>query len=638
MADLAVRPFRSLAGDGRPVPTTPYEHAFHAFLDDAFRAYPVWASFVGYHAYDDSWGDPTEAGRVERIELLRRHRESVDALPEDELSDGERIDRGVLRESIDELLFSEEVLRESAWDPLSVVYQLGSGFFGLLAREYAPWAHRGSAFVHRVLRVPDVLRAARESLVGLPGRPVSLLHTETALAQLSGIGDLIDQALEEARRRAAEGEDGALVGELEAASESAREAVDAFRAALDGELRARASGDGRLGADLFQQKLRHTLASDLPYGELLERARRDYEVVRSEMVRLARAAWAQWIPGEAIPDRVDVGAPDDQGAAKSSGSADGPAAASTGDPDGALVRRVLDAIALEHRQPHELLDWCQGEVRRIEQFCRERGVIGLADEPLQITWTPVFMRAYGRAFLDSPGPLDKGQSSYFWITPPDESGDPEAVESYLREDNDRMLRLLCIHEAVPGHYLQLAWANRSGSLTRSVLSSGMFAEGWAVYVTQVMIDLGYGEHEPALLLNHWKFYLRAITNAIIDVLIHTAGMTEEEAMSLMVEGGFQERDEAEAKWLRARLTSTQLSTYYLGSLGMWDMELEARTRAARAVGSGPETLPAQRIVGGLGDTPGFDYRRHLESVISHGTPPIKWVRRILSEDAAAAAT
>ena len=222
-------------------------------------------------------------------------------------------------------------------------------------------------------------------------------------------------------------------------------------------------------------------------------------------------AWPQWLPGEQLPDDGDE-----------------------------TIRRALNAVAREHRQPGELLEFSTAEVRRIEDFCRDHNVIGLPDEPLQITWTPVFMRAYGRAFLAAPGPLDKGLSSYFWITPPDESLGPEATESYLREDNDRMLRLLSIHEGVPGHYLQGAYANRSPSLARAVFASGMFAEGWAVYVTQVMMDLGYGDDEPALMLTHWKFYLRAITNAIMDVAIHTEGMTEEQAMELMVGGGFQE--------------------------------------------------------------------------------------------------
>jgi uncharacterized protein (DUF885 family) len=294
-----------------------------------------------------------------------------------------------------------------------------------------------------------------------------------------------------------------------------------------------------------------------------------------------------------------------------------------------VARRVFDAIAKVHHRPDELLDFSRAEIKRIEEFCRVKGVIGLPDEPLQVTWTPVFQRAFGRAFLQAPGVLDKGLSSYFWITPPDESLGPEATESYMREDNDRMLRLLAIHEGVPGHYLQGAYANRTPSLVRAIFASGMFSEGWAVYATQVMMDRGYGEHEHALLLTHWKFYLRAAINALIDGAIHTQGMTEEEAISLLVDGGFQEADEARAKYLRARLTSTQLSTYFLGSLEMWEVEEEARRRAAVAAGAGAGAVPAQRIAGGMGQTPGFDYRAHLESVISYGAPPIKWVRKAL---------
>jgi uncharacterized protein (DUF885 family) len=366
----------------------------------------------------------------------------------------------------------------------------------------------------------------------------------------------------------------------------------------------RAKGDNRLGPELFAKKLRFALASDITPQEVLSRARRDYDLVRAEMLRLAREAWDEWCTGESMPGDGDE-----------------------------TTRRVLDAIARQHPKPDELIDVNRAEIARIEEFCRTHNVIGLPDEPLQITWTPVFMRAYGRAFLQSPGPLDKGLPSYFWITPPDESLGEEATESYLREDNDRMNVLMAIHEGVPGHYLQGAYANRSASLARAVFASGTFAEGWAVYVTQVLMDLGYRENEPALMLTHWKFYLRAITNAIMDVAIHTESMTEEQAMHLMLDGGFQEPDEARAKWLRARISSTQLSTYYIGSLEMWDLEVEARRRAAMAEGAGSESVPAQRIAGGMGQTPGFDYPAHLEAVISEGTPPIKWIRRAMFGEA-----
>ena len=241
------------------------------------------------------------------------------------------------------------------------------------------------------------------------------------------------------------------------------------------------------------------------------------------------------------------------------------------------------------------------------------------------------MRSFGGAMLDGPGPLDRGQKSFFSITPVPEDWTPEQAESYLREDNDRMLRLLTIHEAVPGHYLQHVYGNRCPSLARQVFWSGVFAEGWAVYVTQVMMDVGYAADDPALLLVHWKFYLRAVINALIDIGIHTAGMTEAEALELMIEGGFQEESEARNKWNRARLTSTQLSTYFVGSIEMWDLELDVRRRAAVAAGDprGSSAVAEPRLVGGFGATPGFDYRTHLEGVISHGSPPMALLRRIL---------
>ena len=283
------------------------------------------------------------------------------------------------------------------------------------------------------------------------------------------------------------------------------------------------------------------------------------------------------------------------------------------------------------RTSEELLDFCREELERIEAFCRERDLIGLADEPLDIRWTPTFLRAFGGAMLNSPGPLDRSEKAFFAITPVPEDWPEERKESYLREDNARMLRLLTIHEAVPGHYLQGVYANRAPSMLRTIFGSGLFHEGWAVYVTQVMMDVGYGAEDPSLMLVHWKFYLRSITNAIIDARIHVHGMTEEEAVSLMVDGGFQEEAEARTKYDRARLSSTQLSTYFAGSMEFWDIEREVRRRAAAASGDprGADAVPEPRVVGGYGETPGFTYRPHLENLIAHGAPPTSLLRRLV---------
>jgi uncharacterized protein (DUF885 family) len=597
----------TLRPDGLPTPSTAFESAVVDLIVELFEAYPTWGTSAGYHRVDGRWPDLSEEGRLSRLAAFRRHAQRLHAFDEGDLSLDERVDRHVLLAEIEKAIFGEEVLRQEAWDALELVYLMGGGLFGLLSREFAAWSDRGTSLLLRIEGLPALTRAALAGLTGLPGRPVALLQLDTALSQLAGVSELIDAAVSEARSRAATGEAGHLLAPMEAAAQAAHEALAVFRRALDTDVRAGASGEGRLGPHLYAQKLRHTLGSDLAPEQLRERAWGDYHAVRAEMVRLARETWSAWFPGEPLPQMTE-----------------GDDAAET-----ALVKRVLDAIAERHQQPDGLIDYCQAEIARIAAFCREHGIITLPEEPLEITWTPLFLRAAARAFLDSPGPLDRGQKSHFWITPPDEAEGPEAVASYLREENDAALRILSIHEGIPGHYLQLAASNSCPSLARTIFTNGMFAEGWAVYVTQVMFDAGYAADDPGFALSHWKMYLRATANAILDVETHTRDMTEDDAMALMVDGAWQEQDEARGKWLRARISSTQLATYFVGSLQMWDLEVAARRRAAVAAGADIDVVPAQRIVGGLGTSPGFDRRSHMEAVISHGTPPISWCRYLL---------
>jgi len=169
---------------------------------------------------------------------------------------------------------------------------------------------------------------------------------------------------------------------------------------------------------------------------------------------------------------------------------------------------------------------------------------------------------------------------------------------------------LTIHEGVPGHSLQLALSNRYPSTLRAVLWSGPFIEGWGVYAEQMMIEQGYLDHDPLMKLINLKWYLRAITNAIMDSAIHVDGMTEEAAMQLMVEGGFQEEREAAGKWVRAQLTSAQLSTYFVG----YQEHLEMR--AAMEVTWGDE----------------FTLRRYHDQALSYGSPPVRFVRALMLGD------
>ena len=553
---------------------------FRALVDDLldgyFAHYPVLATEKGSHAHDGEWGDLTDAGRRDRLAWLAEAEGRLGGLDEAALTADERMDRRILRTHFAAMRFDEETLDEASWNPLSYVYLFGAGLFSLLSREFAPADARLRSAAARLRALPAALDQARARLEAGGPRPVSGVHAQKAVERLPGIADLADTAVEEAKDGTAE-----LRDEVTVAADEAKRAVAAFGAWLRDTLLPRATGDFRLGPDLYAQKFRHALKTDMTPDELEARAASAYDRVRAEMTRLARELWPAWVGEEPMPDEPDR-----------------------------VVRRVLDAVAAEHPRADELLDFCRAENARIGAFILERDLIGLTEEPLQIVWTPTFMRAFGGAMLIPPGPLDRGLDSFFAITPMPEDWSEERRESYLREQNMRQLRLLTIHEAVPGHFLQLAYANRSDSLVRAIFWSGVFAEGWAVYVTQVMMDAGYGADDPALMLVHWKFFLRSITNTLMDLRIHAGSMTEAEAMELMVTGGFQEEGEALNKWDRARLSSTQLCEYFLGSVGMAELEAEARRRADA-------------------DGREFVYRPFLESVLGHGSPPLPVIRDIL---------
>ena len=551
-----------------------FAEAQAAFFAGFFSRYPTHATNAGNHEHDSDWPDLTDAGREERLAWLAEIRTSIEAAAN--LTRDEEIDRRVLLATIDEARFDEEDLDELSWSPIVYSYMLGGGLFALLSRDFAPLEDRLASVAGRMDGMPAALEAARANLLSGRGRAVSGFHVEKAIQTIGGVADLCRTAVEMA------GEvDDSTRERVTRAAESAIAAVDTFKAWLSDDLLPTANGDFRLGRDLYERKFAAVLKATISPTELEQRAASAYDEVRAEMLRLARELWPAWVGDEPMPD----------------------------DPD-AVTRRVLDAIAVDHPKADELLDFCTAEHERILAFVRERDLIGLPDDPLQIIWTPPFLRAFGGAMLIPPGPLDKGLDSFFAITPPPESWTDEQVESMLRENNARSLKVLTIHEATPGHYLQLAWSNRCESLPRAVFGSGVFAEGWAVYVTQVMMDVGYADDDPALLLAHWKYYLRAITNTLMDIGIHTGTMTEDEAMSMMVDGGFQERSEASEKWNRARLSSTQLCSYFLGGAEMTELEREARRRS--------------------GD--GFVWRPFLESVISHGTPPMPIIRDILYAD------
>ncbi|UCF77912.1 MAG: DUF885 domain-containing protein [Candidatus Eiseniibacteriota bacterium] len=555
----------STAGDSGFVELSKRYFAWH------FSMSPVSATFNGVHEFDGQLDDVSPAAFQKKTEMLGRFLDELSGLDLSGLSTLHRYDCLILRDNIERRLFSLEELREWERSPLFYTQLAGGSIRSLLSRDFAPWDARLEDAISRLKEFPRLLEQARANLKS-PAR----IDTETAIKQNAGCISLVTGDLKKAGQNAP-----GLRDSLESASRVAVEALESFGEYLEKELLERSTADYRLGKELYARKLSHVLHSEATPEELVSRARAEYEAVREEIVRISRELYVEFFGKEPAQEGLT---------------------------DQQVARAVYSRIADVHCQPDELLDECRKCLAELESFIREKDIITLPEgEKLEMEWTPEFERGVAIAGLESPGPLDRGLPTFFYVAPVPEDWSNEQVESYLREYNDFLLRILCIHEGLPGHYVQGAYANRFPSLVRAVVGSGPFVEGWAMYSERVMLAAGYGDGDPRLKLSQLKFYLRAVINTIIDVGLHTGTMTEEEALDLMINGGFQEESEARGKIVRASLTSTQLVTYFVGLQGIVELERLYREK--------------------LGDR--YTQKGFNDKLLSFGSPPLQYLKKMM---------
>ncbi|MEJ2257220.1 MAG: DUF885 domain-containing protein [Woeseiaceae bacterium] len=556
-----------------------FQNLADEYLSELPSLSPVYATLVGDHRADARLDEVDEQARTEAVELLREYEAALEALDFDELSRANQVDAALLLQNVRSNLWSTVVLQEWAWNPLYYVQLSGSAIYALLARDFAPLEQRLDSAASRLEQMPRFLAQARDALQ--PAR-VPKIHAETAIQQAPGLGSIIDNMIlphmEELPAARAE--------RLEAAIETARDAIADYQTWLEQELLPRAEGDFRIGAELYDAKLAFALDSPLSRKEIKARAELEYQQVRNRMYAVAKTVYLEKFPMTAFPDNPDE-------AYKQ-----------------AIIRAALEE-AYKALPPRDgIVEVARQQLQEATDFVIEQNIVTMPEEPVEIIIMPEFQRGVSVAYLDPPGPLDEDQPAFYAVAPLPEDWTESQVQSFLREYNLYSLQDLTIHEGVPGHYLQLALSNRYPSTLRSVLWSGPFVEGWAVYAEQMMIEAGYQDNDPLQRLITLKWYLRAVTNAIIDSAIHVDGMSREEAMKLMVEGGFQEEREAAGKWVRAQLTSAQLSTYFVG----YQEHIEMRAAVERAWGDE------------------FTLRRYHDAALSFGSPPVKYVRALILDE------
>ena len=559
---------------------TRFEALAHRYVDEFGRYYPVSATQLGDHRFDAQLDDLSAAGRGRALAWRKQLLGELGGIERAQLSRANQVDAAMLENDLRYAIWTEETYRDWSWDPLVYNQLAGQALYGLLARDFAPLPQRLRSVTARLEQLPRLLEQTRANLI--PAR-VPPPNAETVVKQNPGVLSLVDELvvpnlsqLPPADRT-----------RLEKAIAQARTAVQAHQQWLEQQLKPNAKGDFRIGRELFDQKLAFALMSPLSRAEIRRRAEAEVVATRAKMYAIAQKVLAGRAGAPATPDQPT---PAEQQAA---------------------IKAALDLAAAERPAREQVVDTARAALRETTDFVRAKGFVTVPDEPLEIIVMPEFQRGVAVAYCDSPGPLDKGQRTFFSVSPIPADWTQAQVDSFLREYNTRSIANLTIHEAMPGHYLQLAHSNRYPSTLRAMLGSGPFIEGWAVYMERVMEDEGFRAGDPLMRLVQLKWYLRAVVNAILDQAIHVDGMSRDDAMKMMTETAFQEEREAAGKWIRAELSSTQLSTYFVGYQEHADMRAEAERRAG-----------AQ-----------FSLRQYHDRALSFGSPPVRFVRELLFDEA-----
>jgi uncharacterized protein (DUF885 family) len=505
------------------------------FVYGSLALSPSSATAAGYHEHkgaklDEQLDDFSAAGIDQQHKFYSDFHNRLAAIQQDSLTAEDRADYQIIDNNVNLSLLELDKIQSYRHNPTVYVELVGNALFNPFVLEYAPIDQRYRAIIQRLQKIPALMQQGQANLMDAPE-----VWNRVAREENDGNLELIDKTL---RAKAPD----ALKADYDRAAGPALEALRGFSKFLKDDLSKKTS-DWRLGKENYDPKFAYTLVSGKKPEQVLSEAEAALKDVRGEMVKLA--------------------APQS-------------------------VKAALDKIAQQHTTPAAYMDQAKKDLEEATNFVREKHLVTLPPTAnLQVIPTPEFMRGiYSVGGFDAAPALEPQLGAFYWVTPFSPNMPKESVESKLREYNRYGLMELTIHEAMPGHYVQFQFANalepKSRRVLRSIFGNGPYVEGWAFYTQQMMSDEGFLNNSPELRLTMMKQMLRGIANAILDIRLQTMGMTEQQALDLMINDTFQEKEEATGKIQRAQLSSCQLPMYFIGWRGWLDTREAYKNRKGAA--------------------------------------------------------
>jgi uncharacterized protein (DUF885 family) len=489
------------------------------------------------------------------------------------LSAKQRTDLGLLVNKLDSDRFRLITLREWEWNPAS--YNVAGPLDLILNTEYAAQPQRLRTLLKRIASIPAYYEAARANIIN-PTRE----HTRLAIKQAPGVQTVLTEVDKVAQASILTPVEKQLFTQRVNAALNAVDGYVAFLTEMDKQMDTKGRRSFRLGKELYEQKFAYDIQSASTAEQTYQKALAAREDLLANMDKLSDELWDKTMGGAAKPtDRF------------------------------AKIGMVIDKLSARHVAREDFVNEIKRQIPTLQDWVTSHNLLTLdPNKPLEVRATPAYAAGVAGASIDAPGPYRPQDRTWYNVTPLD-GATPEAAESSLREYNHWILQILNIHEAIPGHYAQLVYANRSPSIVKSIFGNGAMVEGWAVYGERMMLESGYGDNAPEMWLMYSKWNLRSVTNTILDYSVHVLGMTEEQAIDLLTRQAFQTRSEAVEKWHRVQVSSVQLTSYFSG----YSEIMELREQRKQQLGAK------------------FNLKEFHEQFLSYGSAPVRVIKGLMTQ-------
>ena len=540
-----------------------------AFVQELWKMSPEWASSQGFHNYDSILLIPTDENDRIQMKFAESQLDSLKKYPLSQLSDNNKTDVQMLENLMNSFLFSINEMKSGTWNPSQ--YNVCGAFAEILNGNYDTLENRLRDFDLKMKNVPAYYEAAQRNL-----KNPTVEHTQLAIAQNLGGLSVFKNDLKVALDKS-NWSDEQKKNTLDKAA-TAIQAIQGYADFLQ-KMKNPEPRSFRLGKELYNKKFDLDIQSGYSAEDIYQKALNEKKVLHDKMFTLADKLWSKYLPKTDKPtDKLD------------------------------LIRQVIDKISLQHTTPEKFQSEIEKQIPELTAYVKEKDLLYIdPSKPLVVRKEPDYMAGVAGASISAPGPYDKNANTYYNVG--SLSGwSKEDAESYLREYNDYILQILNIHEAIPGHYTQLVYANQSPSIIKSILGNGAMIEGWAVYTERMMLESGY-KNSDEMWLMYYKWNLRTVCNTILDNSVHTRNMSKEEALALLTKEAFQQNAEAEGKWKRVTLSQVQLCSYFTGYTEIQALKEQMEKKQGAK----------------------FNLKQFHEKFLSYGSAPVKYIKELMTK-------